>query len=176
MPTPNSKSRNKCTPGINWIPFLVYKKCPQVLNWLHANLKQTWKNFHVNNQWMIADDVYIPKEKRFKGHWPFSSYLSPQCRKKIFFAVLASRLTRYLLINKYINTAVQKEGVLGITGCLEHGNMICEAIQKAKTNKKDLDVIWLDLANAFGSVSHQVILLSIWIYHIPEEISKILGT
>ena len=54
--------------------------------------------------------------------------------------------------------------------------MICKAIQKAKTNKKDLDVIWLELANAYGSVPHQIILLSLWMYHIPEEISKMLGT
>ena len=35
--------------------------------------------------------------------------------------------------------------------------MIWEAIQKAKTNKKDLDVIWLDLANVYGSVPRQMI-------------------
>ena len=34
-----SKSRNKSTPGSNRIPFLLYKKCPNVLKWLHANLK-----------------------------------------------------------------------------------------------------------------------------------------
>ena len=54
--------------------------------------------------------------------------------------------------------------------------MIWEAIQKAKTNKKDLDVIWLDLANTYGSVSHQMILLSLQMYHIPDEISKMVGT
>ena len=54
--------------------------------------------------------------------------------------------------------------------------MIREAIQKAKTNKKDLNVIWLDLAYAYGLVPHQMILLSLQMYHIPEEISKVLGT
>ena len=43
----------------------------------------------------------------------------------------------YLLINEYIDTLVQKGGVPGIAGCLECENMIWEAIQKAKTNKKD---------------------------------------
>ena len=95
---------------------------------------------------------------------------------KIFFATLASRLTRYLLINEYIDTAMQKGGVPGIASCLEHGNMIWESIQKSKTNKKDLDVIRLDLVNANGSVPHQMILLSIQMYHIPEEISKMLRT
>ena len=38
-----------------------------------------------------------------------------------------------------------------------YGNMIWEAIQKTKTNTKDLDVIWLDFANAYGSVPHTII-------------------
>ena len=58
-----SKSRNKSTPGPNGLPFLLYKKCPKVLNWLHADLKQAWKNFNVSNQWMIADGVYMLKER-----------------------------------------------------------------------------------------------------------------
>ena len=125
---------------------------------------------------MIADGVYIPKEKNSEGIGHFHPISLLNVERKIFFIVLASRLTRYLLINEYINTSAQKGGVLGIAGCLEHGNIIWEAIQKAKTNKKDLDVIWLSLVNAYGSVHHQMILLSLWMYHIPEEISKMLGT
>ena len=79
-------------------------------------------------------------------------------------------------MKEYIDTSAQMGGVLRIAGCLEHGNMSWEAIQKAKTNKKDLDVIWLDLANAYGSVPRQMILLSLRMYHILEEISKMLGT
>ena len=45
-----SKSRNKSTPGPNGIPFLLYKKCPNVLKWLHANLKLAWKNRHISDQ------------------------------------------------------------------------------------------------------------------------------
>ena len=169
-----NKSRNKSTPGPNGIPFLVYKKCPEVLKWLHTNLKLAWKNGHISNQWMIADGVYIPKEKNSKDINQFRPISLLNVEGKIFFAVLASKLTNYLLTNKYIDPSVQKGGVPGIAGCLEHGNMIWEAIQKAKTNKKDLDVIWLDLANAYGSVPHQMVQLSLQMYHIPEEISKML--
>ena len=97
---------------------------------------------------MIAEGVYIPKEKNSKniGYFCLISLLNVD--GKIFFTVLASRLSRYLLINENIDTSEQKGGVLGIAGCLEHGNMIWEAIQKVKTNKKDLDVIWLDLAQS----------------------------
>ena len=98
---------------------------------------------------MIADGVYLPKEKNSKdvGHFRPISLLNVE--GKMLFAV----------------TAVQKGDIPGIAGCLEYGNMILEAIQKAKIHKKDLDVIWLDLANA-----------NLRMYHIPEEISKMLET
>ena len=120
--------------------------------------------------------MHIPKEKNLKDIRPFCPISLLNVKGKVFFAVLASRLTRCLLTNEYINTLVQKGGVPGIVGCLEHENMMWEAIQKAKTNKKELDVIWLDLANANGSVPHQMILLSLQMYYIPEELSKMLGT
>ena len=65
------------------------------------------------------------QRKEFKGHGPFSSFLNVE--QKI---VLASKLTRYHLINEYIETSVKKGGVLRIAGCLEHGNMVWEAIQR----------------------------------------------
>ena len=68
---------------------------------------------------------------------------------------MASRLTKYLTENWYIITSVQKGGILGVSGCLEHATMIWEAIQRAKSENLNLDVIWLDLANAYGSVPHQ---------------------
>ena len=56
---------------------------------------------------MIADGVYLLKEKNSKdiGHFCPISLLNVE--GKVFFAVLASRLTRYILINEYIDTSVQ---------------------------------------------------------------------
>ena len=93
---------------------------------------------------------------------------------KIFFSVMASRLTKYLTENGYINTSVQKGGIPGVSGCLEHATMIWEAIQRAKSEKLNLDVIWLDLANAYGSVPHQMVQLALRMYHVPEDIQVML--
>ena len=89
---------------------------------------------------------------------------------KIFFSVMATRLTKY----GYINTSVQKGGIPGVSGCLEHATMIWEAILRAKSEKLNLDVIWLDLANAYGSVPHQMIQLALRMYHVPENIQVML--
>ncbi|GFO24652.1 reverse transcriptase [Plakobranchus ocellatus] len=87
---------------------------------------------------------------------------------------MASRLTNYLTENGYINTSIQKGGIPGVSGCLEHATMIWEAIQRAKLEKLNLDVIWLDLANAYGSVPHEMIQLDLRMYHVPEVIQVML--
>ncbi|GFO35897.1 reverse transcriptase [Plakobranchus ocellatus] len=48
--------------------------------------------------------------------------------------------------------------------------MIWEAIQRAKAEKLNLDVVWLDLANAYGSVPHEMIQLALRMYHVPEKV------
>ena len=52
--------------------------------------------------------------------------------------------------------------------------MIWEAIQRAKSEKLNLDVVWLHLANSNGSVPHQMIQLALRMYHVPEDIRMML--
>lgn len=69
---------------------------------------------------------------------------------KIFFSLVARQLTDYLL--KIINTSVPK-----VLGCLEHTGVVTQLISKARENKGDLAVLWLDLANAYGSIPHKMV-------------------
>jgi hypothetical protein len=52
--------------------------------------------------------------------------------------------------------------------------MIWEAIQRAKSLKLDLNVIWLDLANAYGSVPHKLVWLAFGMYRVPSPIVDML--
>ncbi|GFO44178.1 reverse transcriptase [Plakobranchus ocellatus] len=71
--------------------------------------------------------------------------------------------------NGYVNFSVQKGGLPGVSGCLENTRMVWEAIQRAKLAKRNLHVVWLDLADAYGSVPHQMIQQALRMYHVPEE-------
>ena len=84
--------------------------------------------------------------------------------------MLAKRLTTYLLSNSYVDTSVQKGGIRGMSDCIEHASMIWEAIQRAKSNKLDLHIVWLDLANAYGAVPHSLIWRALEMYHVPESV------
>lgn len=55
-----------------------------------------------------------------------------------------------------------------LPGCVEHSTMIWDQIQKAKWEKADFHVIWLDQANTYGSVPHQLISYAMEFFHMPS--------
>ncbi|CAC5379042.1 unnamed protein product [Mytilus coruscus] len=82
-------------------------------------------------------------------------------------------MTKNMVENSYIDTSMQKGGIAGFSGCVEHTSVFSQLIHEAKTGKKNLAVVWLDLANAYGSVPHKLIEMAMDHYHIPEHIKKI---
>ncbi|GFO38405.1 polyprotein [Plakobranchus ocellatus] len=58
-----NKARAKSAPGPNGVPYLLYKRCPNVLKKLHKILRSAWKNIKISKEWMAAEWVYIPKSK-----------------------------------------------------------------------------------------------------------------
>jgi hypothetical protein len=93
---------------------------------------------------------------------------------KIFLAILAKRMTTYMLDNKYIDNAVLKGGVPGVSECNKHTNVLTQIMREAKEVKCELAVIWLDLANAYGSIPYKLIQLMLQKYHVPEKIQHLL--
>jgi len=61
------------------------------------------------------------------------------------------------------------------SGCLEHSSAISQIIREAKVNNKDPTVIWLDLANDYGSILHKMIDEALNHYYIPEHIQGIIN-
>ena len=53
---------------------------------------------------------------------------------------------------------------------MEHAFSIWNEIQEAKQNKCDLSVVWLDLANAYGSVPHLLTEQAMEFFWIPEQV------
>ncbi|CAC5418540.1 unnamed protein product [Mytilus coruscus] len=82
-------------------------------------------------------------------------------------------MTKYMVENSYIDTFMQKGGIAGFSGCVEHTSVLSQLIHEAKTGKKNLAVVWLDLANSYGSVPHKLTEMAMDHYHIPEHIKKI---
>lgn len=92
--------------------------------------------------------------------------------REIFFSILARRLTEFLLRNTYIDTSVQKGGVPKMPGCIEHTGVVTQLLREARKGKGDLAVLWLDLANAYGSIPHRLVETSLDRHHVPDKIKN----
>lgn len=56
-----------------------------------------------------------------------------------------------------------------MSGCLEHTGVVTQLIREARENKGNLSVLWLDLANAFGSIPHKLVQLTLMKHHVPSR-------
>ena len=168
------KSRAGSTPGPNGVSYKVYKACDQVRQLLWKVLRLAWRREIIPQEWSTADGIYIPKEEESKLLGQFRPISLLNVERKVFFGVLAKRMVDFLVANGLVDTSVQKAGVPGFPGCVEHCSMIWNTIQEAKAKKRDLSVVWLDLANAYGSVPHRLIKFSMDFFHIPTKIQRML--
>ena len=167
------KTRAKSAPGPNGVPYQVYKRCPGVAKLLWQYLRGMWKNNLISEKWRRAEGIFIPKEDGATEVEKYRTISLLNVEGKLYFALRADRLLQFSLANKYIDTSVQKGGVPGISGCLEHTSILSTLIREARAEKKDLVVTWIDIANAYGSMPHSLILTALRRTHVPEEICNL---
>ena len=82
-------------------------------------------------------------------------------------------MTNFLMKNHYINTYILKAGIPGFPGFLEHSQMIWNSILSAR-DKTKLRVIWLDLVNAYCSVQHHLIRMTLDFFTFPIKVREII--
>ncbi|XP_058852591.1 uncharacterized protein LOC131699527 [Acipenser ruthenus] len=159
--------------GPNGVPYRVYKSASGVLRILWKLMKVAWEKQVVPRAWRRAGGVFIPKEKDSTSISQFRPISLLNVEGKIFFSIIAQRLSAYILKNCFIDTSIQKAGIPGFPGCLEHINVIWQQIQSAKKERKELHVTFLDLANAYGSVPHELLRAAFDFFSVPMTITNL---
>ena len=77
---------------------------------------------------------------------------------KLFFSLVSKRMEDHIIHkNKFINTSIQKGCMEKVPGCWEHISLVWDELKDSKINKGSIAAVWLDIANAYGSVPHQLI-------------------
>ena len=141
-------------PGMNGISYKLYKNYPCVLRKLIVLLHQVWKKGIVLQEWCLADDIWIPKEIQSKGITNFRPISLLKVEEKIFFLVLNRRIKTFLMSNHYINTSVQKAGIPGFPGYLEHftNDMELNTLSQKGQNRTTCNLAWSCQCIRFSSV------------------------
>ena len=90
---------------------------------------------------------------------------------KLFHKVIAYRLEQYIISNDILDTSLQKGFLRGVNGCMEHIFAIQSILTNAKDHSLPLSMSFIDLKNAFGSVSYSYITDMLHYIKLPKEIS-----
>nr|BAC82600.1 reverse transcriptase [Danio rerio] len=168
------RARSSSAPGPSGVPYKVYKNCPKLLHRLWKALKVIWRRGKIAQPWRYAEGVYIPKEEKSENIDQFRVISLLCVESKIFFSIVAKRLSNFLLSNKYIDTSMQKGGIPGVPGCLEHTGVVTQLIREAREGRGDLAVLWLDLTNAYGSIPHKLVEVALEKHHVPQKVKDII--
>ncbi|XP_063448172.1 uncharacterized protein LOC134727719 [Mytilus trossulus] len=168
------KGRAASAPGPNGVPYKVYKNCQRITRRLWKLIRVIWRRGRLAESWHKAEGCFIPKEEKSETLKQFRTISLLNVEGKIFLAILAKRMTNYMLSNEYIDIAVQKGGVPGVSGCIEHTSVLSQIIREAKDSKGELAVVWLDLANAYGTVPHKLVELMLERYHVPYGVRELI--
>ena len=128
-----------------------------------------WRRGRIPDRWRVAEGVWIPKEENSTQQDQFRIISLLRVEGKIFLSTVSKPLCTYLEQNTYIDTSVQKGGVSGIPGCLEHNRVVTQLIREARETKGNLPVLWLDLENAFGSIPQKLVHLTLTKHHVPSK-------
>ena len=122
--------------------------------------------------WSSSNVTLIYKSNDLSKPENFRMIALTSCVSKVFHQILSDRSVHYLTTNGYIRNDIQKAFINGINGCIEHNILLQEIICHAKENKKTVHITFFDLADAFGSVSHDLIRLSLNRFGLPGEVTS----
>ena len=169
-----NRKRNGASPGLDAITYVVYKRCPCLILFIHLLCIVIWKELEVADDWALAFIALLSKSGILDVVSEFRPITMTATIAKIVLSVLSDRLQRFLVNNAYIPRKIQKGFLSGIAGCVEHSFMLFEALKEAKEETRQIVVTWIDLANAYGSVRHNLIRFALDWYHVPKRVQALI--
>ena len=78
-----------------------------------------------------------------------------------------------MITNKYFDKSVQKAFMPATPGCSDHHLKLASILKDAERKPKSLAICWVDLDNAYGSVHHSPIKISLQHYNAPPKLCKV---
>eukprot|EP01116_Phalansterium_solitarium_P024758 TRINITY_DN915_c0_g1_i1.p1 TRINITY_DN915_c0_g1~~TRINITY_DN915_c0_g1_i1.p1 ORF type:complete len:1519 (-),score=80.60 TRINITY_DN915_c0_g1_i1:440-4996(-) len=167
------KKPNRSSPGINGIPYVVYKRCKHLRQRLAAVICAAWSSWTALRSWQLAKVTLIAKSDVLDLPKEFRPIALLNATGKIFFSIGNLRLEKYMISNNYLRVGIQKAFRTGMPGCVENIAQLSDALNTAKDHQRPICASFIDLENAYGTVRHNLIQWALWWYHVPERFADL---
>ena len=144
-------------PGPDGIMYGILRKLPATHHVLATVFTKMLMEGDPPESWSKSTVTLIHKAGDTSDPQNFRMISLTSCVGKVFHQTMSDRISEYLLSNNYIDSSTQKAFLKGINGCIEHTFVMNELLANARNKKKTIHVTFFDLADAFGSVEHNLI-------------------
>ena len=161
-----TKSSNS-SPGPDGITGIL-KKFPSIHHVLATLYSKLLTSAIAPSSWAESRITLIYKKDEPELPENFRMIALSSVLGKTFHLLLASRMSDYLLANKFIDSTIQKAFLRNINGVIEHNQCVQEILSHAKANNRTVHLNFFDLADAFGSVKHNLISFCLKRFKIPR--------
>ncbi len=101
-------------------------------------------------EWRIGEAILIPKTEDLSNPRLFRNIKRTNTSGKMQMGILAEKMLDYMTENNYIDKCIQKGLMKKTPGCLEHTQTFMEELKDAKSTRRQIFVVWVDLMNAYG--------------------------
>ena len=167
------RSKNSTSaPGPDGVVYGLLKKLPSAQHFMATLFSKILITGQPPTSWSFSKITLIHKKEETDNPANFRMIALASCVGKLFHQVLANRFDNFIKENNLIDTTYQKAFLRGKNGCVEHNQVLHEVIQHSKFNKKTAHITWFDLADAFGSVPHELINLTLKRNNFPPVICQ----
>ena len=155
--------------------MIVLKRCPFLRTILHRIISECWRTSNIPSCWTTSLTTLIYKKNDPSEVSNFRPITLQPTVYKVMASVLRNRLYKYLDENGYIDKHSQKEFWPSIDGVAEHTSQLTFLMKDAKLHQRSIIITLLDLKNAFGEISHNLISSALLHHHVPEQFIGIIS-
>ena len=160
------------TPGDDQILYAYLTNLPSIHSFLATMFTQIRDTGEAPESWGRSNIILIAKGDEIDQNNPadFRMIALTSNVAKLYHTLESSRTISFMITNGGLDLSAQKAFLNGINICVEHVQVVQEIIQHTMSNHKTAHITWFDLMDAFGSLSHMLILHVLQHYHIPETV------
>ena len=165
-----ANANKKSAPGPDGVSFSVLSKLDSTHHVLATLFTKVLSLGSPPSSWGESVVKLIHKKGDPSNPSNFRMIALSGCIGKTYHLLLNQRLISYIIDNKFVDPAMQKAFLPGINGCIEHNIALEEIFKDARTSSRTCHGTFFDLEDAFGSVPHSLIMETLKINHLPDNI------
>ena len=160
---------------IDQISIIPFKRCRILRTQLWRILSKCWCEKYIPAIWKRAVAVLIYKNDSPDNPANFRPIVLEPVMLKVFTSVIRKKIFKFVRDNNYIETNIQKGFWPGLSGTVEHTELLNYLLNDSRNKQRSIVVTLIDLKNAFGEVHHNLIKSILKCHHIPDEIIGMIG-